>query len=108
KPLGVDLIDCSSGALVPAAKIPVGPGFQVPFAAQIKRQAEILTGAVGLITEPDQANQIIAGGDADVVLIAREMLREPYWADKAYLALHAEPPWPVQYGYAVRLRTPGK
>jgi len=106
--LGVDLIDCSSGALVPTAKIPVGPGFQVPFAAQIKRQAGILTGAVGLITEPEQANQIIATGDADVVLIAREMLREPYWADKAHLAMHAEPPWPVQYGYAVRRRASGK
>jgi 2,4-dienoyl-CoA reductase (NADPH2) len=102
RPLGVDLIDCSSGALVPYAKIPAAPGFQVPFAEAIRHETGILTGAVGLITEPHQANEIVRSGKADLVLIAREMLREPYWALKAERALGAEPEWPLQYGYAVR------
>jgi 2,4-dienoyl-CoA reductase (NADPH2) len=105
-PLGVDLIDCSSGGLVPRATIPVGKNYQVPFAAAIRQAVGIRTGAVGLITEPEQANEIITSGSADVVLLAREMLREPYWALKAQQALHQEPGWPVQYGYAVRRRKP--
>ncbi len=76
---GVDLVDVSSGGQVPNAKIPVGPGFQVPFAARIRREAGIPTAAVGMITEPKQANEIIASGEADVVLLARQMLRDPYW-----------------------------
>lgn len=103
-PLGVDLIDCSSGALVPKATIPVGRNYQVPFAAAIRQEVGIRTAAVGLITEPAQANEIITSGAADLVLLAREMLREPYWALKAQQALNQEPSWPVQYGYAVRRR----
>ena len=101
---GVDLIDCSSGALVPVAKIPVGNGYQVEFASRIKRDAGILTGAVGMITEPDHANEIIVHSDADLVLIGRELLRKPYWAHHATAALNEEPHWPTPYGYAVRKR----
>ncbi|HEY1187168.1 MAG TPA: NADH:flavin oxidoreductase/NADH oxidase [Gemmata sp.] len=105
KPLGVDLIDCSSGALVPHVRIPVGKGYQVPFASAIRAQAGIMTGAVGMITEAPQANEIITSGAADMVLLAREMLREPYWALKAQQALGQEPAWPTQYGYAVKRKT---
>lgn len=101
KPLGVDLMDCSSGALVPYAKIPISPGYQVPFAAAIREKADIPTGAVGKITDPHQANEIIVSGKADLALLAREMLREPYWPIKAALALGEPPAWPLQYGYAV-------
>ncbi len=99
---GADLIDTSSGALVPRASIPVGRNFQVPFAAAIRAQTDILTGAVGVITEAEQADQIITSGAADLVLLAREMLREPYWALKAQQLLGEEPDWPLAYGYAVR------
>ena len=102
--VGVDLIDVSSGGLVPDAKIPVGPGFQVPFAEAIRRDAGVMTSAVGLITEPAQAEDIVASGKADIVLLGREMLREPYWAVKAQQALGGEQAWPVQYGYAVKRR----
>jgi 2,4-dienoyl-CoA reductase-like NADH-dependent reductase (Old Yellow Enzyme family) len=95
--LRVDLIDCSSGALVPHAKIPAGPGFQTPFAAAIRQAADIATGAVGLITSPQQAEQIVATGQADVVLLAREMLRDPYWPLHAARALKSKVAWPVQY-----------
>jgi 2,4-dienoyl-CoA reductase-like NADH-dependent reductase (Old Yellow Enzyme family) len=105
KALGVDLIDCSSGAIVPKARIPVGKGYQVPCARRIRDEAEILTGAVGMITETKHANEIITGGDADLVFLARELLREPYWALKAAHELDAEPEWPVQYGYAVKRRS---
>jgi 2,4-dienoyl-CoA reductase-like NADH-dependent reductase (Old Yellow Enzyme family) len=102
KALGVDLIDVSSGALVPRAQIPVGKGFQVPFARRIRCEAGILTGAVGMITESQQANEIITGGDADLVFLAREMLRQPYWTIRAQQDLGVEPTWPIPYGYAVR------
>jgi 2,4-dienoyl-CoA reductase (NADPH2) len=105
--VGVDLIDASSGALVPHAVIPVGRNYQVPFAAAIRAEAKIMTGAVGLITEPEQADEIITGGSADIVLLAREMLREPYWAIKAEQELNQEPTWPTQYGYAVARRKRG-
>jgi 2,4-dienoyl-CoA reductase (NADPH2) len=101
---GVDLIDCSSGALVPTAKIPVEKHYQVKFAARIKREAHISTAAVGLITEPLEANEIVARCDADVILIGRELLRDPYWAHRASADLNAEPRWPTQYGYALRRR----
>lgn len=104
KALGVDLIDVSSGALVPKAQIPVAKGFQVPFARRIREEAKMMTGAVGLITEAKQANEIVTGGDADLVFIAREMLREPYWALKAQQELGQDPTWPIPYGYAVRRR----
>ena len=104
KDFGVDLIDVSSGALVPKARIPVGKGFQVPFARKIRDEAGIMTGAVGLITEARHANEIVTGGDADLVFIGRELLREPYWALKAEHELDAEPSWPTPYGYAVKRR----
>jgi 2,4-dienoyl-CoA reductase-like NADH-dependent reductase (Old Yellow Enzyme family) len=104
KGVGVDLIDVSSGGMTPKARIPVGKGYQVPFARRIRTEAGIRTGAVGLITEPRQANEIITGGDADLVFLARELLREPYWALKAQHELGAEPGWPVPYGYAVKRR----
>ena len=106
KQIGVDLMDCSSGALVRGAKIPVAPGFQVPFAAAIREKAEIATGAVGMITDSNQANEIITSGAADLTLLAREMLREPYWALKAEASLGVEPEWPLQYGYAVKAMPP--
>ncbi|MCC6492412.1 MAG: NADH:flavin oxidoreductase/NADH oxidase [Pirellulales bacterium] len=102
---GVDLIDVSSGALTPKARIPVARGYQVPLARKIREEAQIATGAVGLITEAPHANEIITGGDADLVLLGREMLREPYWALKAQHELGEEPVWPTQYGYAVKRRT---
>ena len=95
--IGVDLIDCSSGGLVSYAKVPVNPGYQVPFAAAIRREAGIATGAVGLITEPQQAEEILARGDADVIILARAMLRDPYWPIHAAHALSTEFAWPVQY-----------
>jgi 2,4-dienoyl-CoA reductase-like NADH-dependent reductase (Old Yellow Enzyme family) len=104
KQLGVDLIDVSSGALVPHAHIPVGKGYQVPLARRIRQDADIRTGAVGMITEPEHANEIITSGDANMVFLARELLREPYWALKAQQALGQEPSWPVQYGYVVKRR----
>jgi 2,4-dienoyl-CoA reductase-like NADH-dependent reductase (Old Yellow Enzyme family) len=104
KQRGVDLIDVSSGALTPKARIPVAKGYQVPFARRIRDEAKIATGAVGMITECSYANEIITGGDADLVFIARELLREPYWALKAQQALGEEPSWPLQMGYAVKRR----
>jgi 2,4-dienoyl-CoA reductase-like NADH-dependent reductase (Old Yellow Enzyme family) len=95
--LGIDLVDCSSAGLVPDAVIPIAPGFQTPLAAAIRREAGIATGAVGMITAAVQAEQIIATGAADVVLLAREMLRDPYWPMHAARELKAEHPWPVQY-----------
>jgi 2,4-dienoyl-CoA reductase-like NADH-dependent reductase (Old Yellow Enzyme family) len=97
KGIGVDLVDCSSGGLVPKVPVPVGPGYQTPFAAAVRREVGIATGAVGMITEPAQAEQIVATGQADAVLLAREMLRDPYWPLRAARALGAEGPWPVQY-----------
>jgi 2,4-dienoyl-CoA reductase-like NADH-dependent reductase (Old Yellow Enzyme family) len=96
-PVGVDLIDASSGGNIAKAVIPVASGYQVPFAAAIRKQAGIATGAVGMITEPAQAEAIIASGQADLVFLAREMLREPYWALKAGRALGQDQKWPVQY-----------
>jgi len=97
KELGVDLIDCSSGGLVPDAVIPAAPGFQTPFAAEIRKKIGIATGAVGLITAAVQAEQILATGSADVVLLARELLRDPYWPIHVAAELKADHPWPVQY-----------
>jgi 2,4-dienoyl-CoA reductase-like NADH-dependent reductase (Old Yellow Enzyme family) len=97
KDLGVDVIDCSSGGNTPDARIPVGPGYQTPFAARVRAEAGVMTAAVGLITEPDQANAIIAGGQADIVQLARQELRDPYWPLHAAAALGAEVVWPVQY-----------
>jgi 2,4-dienoyl-CoA reductase-like NADH-dependent reductase (Old Yellow Enzyme family) len=102
KELGVDLIDCSSGFAVPNEPVPCGPGFQVPFAAEIRRETGMATGAVGFITEPAQAEQIVATGQADAVFMAREMLRDPYWPLHAARALGVDIPWPDQYLRAKR------
>lgn len=95
--LGVDLIDCSSGGAVPDAVVPVAPGYQVEFAERIRREANVATGAVGLITEPRQADEIIRENRADCVLLARELLRDPYWPLRAARELGQVVPWPVQY-----------
>ncbi|MGO4701515.1 NADH:flavin oxidoreductase/NADH oxidase [Dyella sp. 2RAB6] len=95
--LGVDLVDVSSGGLVPHVKIPLGPGYQVPFAARIRREAGIATGAVGLITESEQAARIVEQDDADIVLVARESLRDPYFPRRAAQELGASIDAPVQY-----------
>ncbi|HEX4949987.1 MAG TPA: NADH:flavin oxidoreductase/NADH oxidase [Blastocatellia bacterium] len=95
--LGIDLIDCSGGGAIPKVHIPVAPGYQVPFAAAIRKEAGIATGAVGLITEARQAEQILANDEADVVLLARELLRDPYWPLHAARTLGVDIPWPVQY-----------
>ncbi|MGY0558194.1 MULTISPECIES: NADH:flavin oxidoreductase/NADH oxidase [unclassified Lysobacter] len=97
---GVDLIDVSSGGAVPNAKIPLQPGYQVPFACRIRREAGIATGAVGLLTAPDQVERIITENEADVVLLARELLRDPYFPRRAAHALGAEFTPPEQYGRA--------
>jgi 2,4-dienoyl-CoA reductase-like NADH-dependent reductase (Old Yellow Enzyme family) len=101
---GVDLIDCSSGGSVPYATIPTGPGYQVPFAERIRRDADVATGAVGMITTSAQADQIIRGEQADCVLIAREKLRDPYWPLRAARELGHLVPWPSQY---LRAAPPG-
>ncbi len=98
--LGVDLIDCSSGGSSPDAAIPLRPGYQVPFAERIRKEAGILTGAVGLITEPREADEILCNGSADLVFLAREFLREPYWPIKAAHTLGTAIPLPVQYARA--------
>ncbi|BDG62411.1 NADH:flavin oxidoreductase/NADH oxidase [Caldinitratiruptor microaerophilus] len=97
--LGVDLVDCSSGGLVPGVSIPTDPGYQVPFAERVRREAGIATGAVGLITTPAQADAIIREGKADLVLLGRQLLRDPYWPLRAAHELgHADrAPWPPQY-----------
>lgn len=95
--LGVDLIDVSSGGMLARATIPVAPGFQVPFAARIRREAGIATAAVGLITDPAQAQAIVEAGEADLVLLARELLRDPYWPYHAAKALGQTLAVPPQY-----------
>ncbi|MBJ6980446.1 NADH:flavin oxidoreductase/NADH oxidase [Luteimonas sp. MC1572] len=97
KALGVDLIDASSGGLDRRQQIEPRPGYQVPFAARIRREADIATGAVGLVTEAAQAERIVASGDADVVLLARESLRDPYFPMRAARVLGVTPVVPVQY-----------
>jgi 2,4-dienoyl-CoA reductase-like NADH-dependent reductase (Old Yellow Enzyme family) len=98
--IGVDLIDCSSGGSSPAARIALGPGYQVPFAERVRRDAGIMTGAVGLITTAAQAEEILANGKADLVLMAREFLRDPYFPLRSARAIGMEAPAPVQYGRA--------
>lgn len=104
KEIGVDLVDVSSGGMVAKAIIPVGKGYQVPFARSIREEVKIKTGAVGMITEIEHANEIITNGDADLVFLGRELLREPYWALKAQQELGVEQSWPTPYGYAVKRR----
>jgi 2,4-dienoyl-CoA reductase-like NADH-dependent reductase (Old Yellow Enzyme family) len=94
---GVDLMDVSSGALVPHVRIPVGPGYQTPFAERIRKEAGIPTATVGMITDPAQADHVVRTGQADMVLLAREFLRQPYWALEAARDLQRPASWPVQY-----------
>jgi 2,4-dienoyl-CoA reductase-like NADH-dependent reductase (Old Yellow Enzyme family) len=101
----VDIIDVSSGGNVARVQIPVAPGYQVPFAARIRAEAAIPTAAVGMITEPTQANSIIEGGQADMVFLAREMLRDPYWPLHAAAALSESANWPQQYLRAAPLHS---
>jgi 2,4-dienoyl-CoA reductase-like NADH-dependent reductase (Old Yellow Enzyme family) len=108
KPRGVDLIDCSSGGNIATAKIAIAPGYQVPFAERIRREADIATGAVGLITEATQANAIIEEGRADCVLLARELLRDPYWPLRAARDLGAVIDWPAQYLRAAPASSPAR
>jgi len=103
---GVDLVDVSSGGNHPAQQIPIGAGYQVRHSQVIRREAEIPTGAVGMITQPAQADQIVRSGQGDLVLIAREFLRDPYWPLHAADAVHQQIAWPVQYTRAAS-RTPG-
>jgi 2,4-dienoyl-CoA reductase-like NADH-dependent reductase (Old Yellow Enzyme family) len=105
---GVDLVDCSSGGAVHDQQITVGPGYQVPFAERIRRDAGVATGAVGMITQAAQADAIIRGGQADVVLLARELLRDPYWPLHAADQLGHEVPWPPQYLRAAHRTTPAR
>lgn len=105
KRIGVDLVDVSSGGTLPSVRIPVGKGYQVPFAQRIREEAGISTGAVGLIIDPEHADEVITSGHADMVFLGRELLREPYWALKAQHAMAQEPSWPTQYGYAVKRRS---
>ncbi|MEJ2479179.1 MAG: NADH:flavin oxidoreductase/NADH oxidase [Acidihalobacter sp.] len=97
KEIGIDLVDCSSGGLVPDAKIPAAPGFQTPFAHTVRERAGIATGAVGMLTSPQQAEHVLVTGQADAVFLARELLRDPYWPLHAAHALGAEADWPKQY-----------
>ena len=99
-PLGVDLIDCSSGGNVPNVRIPIGPGYQVPLAERVRRDAGVPTGAVGLITTAGQADEIIRAGRADLVFLAREELRDPYFPLHAAKDLGADIAWPKQYARA--------
>jgi 2,4-dienoyl-CoA reductase-like NADH-dependent reductase (Old Yellow Enzyme family) len=108
KDSGVDLVDCSSGGNVPPAGIPVGAGYQTRFAERIRLEANILTGAVGMITDPAQADHIIRTGQADVILMAREFLRDPYWPLRAARELGYPLPWPVQYLRAAPRGTQGR
>jgi 2,4-dienoyl-CoA reductase-like NADH-dependent reductase (Old Yellow Enzyme family) len=105
---GVDLVDCSSGGAVHDQQIAVGPGYQVPFAERIRLDAGVPTGAVGLITKAEQADAIITKGQADVVLLARELLRDPYWPLHAADLLGRQVPWPPQYLRAAHRNTPSR
>jgi 2,4-dienoyl-CoA reductase-like NADH-dependent reductase (Old Yellow Enzyme family) len=99
--LGVDVVDCSTGGNVAAATIPVRSGYQVEFAAEVRRKAGILTAAVGLIADPEYANTIVRAGNADIVLLGTEFLRHPHWPRRAALTLNTPPDYPVQYGWAI-------
>jgi 2,4-dienoyl-CoA reductase-like NADH-dependent reductase (Old Yellow Enzyme family) len=107
-PLGVDLVDCSSGGLVPDQKIVLGPGYQVPFAERIRRETGVMTGAVGLIETKEQVQEILAKNRADLVLMAREFLRSPYWPLRTARELSYKISWPVQYLRAAPAETPAR
>ncbi|MDQ5986816.1 MAG: NADPH dehydrogenase [Syntrophus sp. SKADARSKE-3] len=94
---GVSLIDCSSANIVPHAKVPAGPGYQVGFSERIRKETGIMTSALGFIVSPHQAETILRTGQADVIVIARQFLRDPYWALNAAKELAIATPWPNQY-----------
>jgi 2,4-dienoyl-CoA reductase-like NADH-dependent reductase (Old Yellow Enzyme family) len=94
---GVDLVDCSSGGNAPGLRIPLGPGYQVPFAERVRREAQVATAAVGLITDAKQADTIVRSGQADMVFLARELLRDPHFALRAARELQVDVDWPAQY-----------
>lgn len=96
-PLGVDVIDCSSGGILLRVKIPVGPGYQTRFAARVKQETAARSAAVGLITSPQQADTIVRTGQADLVLLARALLRDPHWPLRAAHELRQKIAWPQQY-----------
>jgi 2,4-dienoyl-CoA reductase-like NADH-dependent reductase (Old Yellow Enzyme family) len=98
---GVDLLDTSTGGNAAKARIPTGPGYQVPFAARVKAETDLAVGTVGEITRPRQAEEIISSGQADAVLLGRELLRNPYWPNLAARELGAATHWPVQYSRAI-------
>lgn len=100
KDVGIDLIDCSTGGLILDARIPAAPGYQTPFAAGVRKGAGIPTGAVGMITSPEQAEQILVDEQADLIFLARELLREPYWPLRAARELGVDVEWPIQYARA--------
>lgn len=108
KTLGVDLVDVSSGGLVPTAQIPAGPGFQTEFATRIRREAGLPTAAVGLLTAPAQADHVVRTGQADMVLLGREILRNPYWPLVAAQTLGQSTEWPQQYLRAAPSGSPGR
>ncbi len=108
RPLGVDLVDCSSGGNVATAKIPLGAGYQTGFAERIRRESGMPTGAVGMITAPAQADHILRSGQADMVIMAREMLRDPYWPLRAGRELGAAAAWPAQYLRAAPAGSPAQ
>lgn len=108
KKLGVDVFDCSSGGAIPGVQIPAGPGYQTQFAQKIRREAEVLAAAVGMITEPVQADHIIRTGQADIVVLAREMLRDPYWPLRAARELGQPAFWPAQYLRAAPENSPAR
>jgi 2,4-dienoyl-CoA reductase-like NADH-dependent reductase (Old Yellow Enzyme family) len=106
--LGVDLVDCSSAGIVPGENIPFGPGYQAAFAERIRREAGVATGAVGMITNPVQADHVIRSGQADLVLLGRELLRDPYWPLRAARELGQTASWPVQYLRAAPAGSPAR
>ncbi len=108
KPRGVDLVDVSSGGLIPGVTIPVGPGYQTPYAEEIRKQAQIATGTVGMITDAAQAEHILRTAQADMVFLAREFLRDPYWPLHAAQQLHDSTPWPQQYLRAAPSGSPSR
>ncbi|MFL9923252.1 NADH:flavin oxidoreductase/NADH oxidase [Herbaspirillum lusitanum] len=106
--LGVDLIDASTGGNLPSAAIPTGPGYQTEFAARVRQEAGVATGTVGMITDAIQAEHVLRTGQADLVLLARELLRDPYWPLHAAAELRAEVAWPPQYLRAASSKTPAR
>ena len=107
-PLGVDLIDCSSGGIVPGVQIPARPGYQVSFADQIRQRTGIMTGAVGMITSATQADNILGEDKADIVMLAREFLRQPYWPLMVGQQVGFPASWPIQYLRAAPDGTPAR